>query len=133
MFGDLHNLASLTTVIVHAAAPAFLLGAVASFLSILTARLERVTDRIRSTGIANGDPLQWRRRVGLLNDAIYLAVLSAVTTAGLLILAFMLAFFGLQHAYGVGAMFILALLLLMAGLVQFMREVRIATRMTEID
>lgn len=133
MLDDAPNLAGVTTVIVHAAAPAFLLGAVASFLSILTSRLERVIDRVRNGNLDAGDPLQLRQRAQLLNQAIFLAVLSAVTTAALLVLAFVLAFSGFEHAYGVGAMFILALLLLMSSLVQFLREVHIATRVAELS
>ena len=38
----------LGSVISHATAPAFMLGAVAAFLSILIQRMERLSDRIRA-------------------------------------------------------------------------------------
>ena len=38
----------LSAAISHATAPAFMLGAVAGFLSILIARMERIVDRNRS-------------------------------------------------------------------------------------
>ena len=38
----------LGSVISHATAPAFMLGAVAAFLSILIQRMERISDRIRA-------------------------------------------------------------------------------------
>ena len=38
----------LGLVISHATAPAFMLGAVAAFLSILIQRMERISDRIRA-------------------------------------------------------------------------------------
>ncbi len=38
----------LGSVISHATAPAFMLGAVAAFLSILIQRMERISDRLRA-------------------------------------------------------------------------------------
>jgi hypothetical protein len=49
----------LSVAISHATAPAFMLGAVAAFLSILIARLERVADKsraLRSPDAAAADP-----------------------------------------------------------------------------
>jgi hypothetical protein len=49
----------LSVAISHATAPAFMLGAVAAFLSILIARLERVADKsraLRSADAAGADP-----------------------------------------------------------------------------
>jgi len=43
--GDIDH---LSAAISHATAPAFMLGAVAGFLSILIARLERIADRNRA-------------------------------------------------------------------------------------
>jgi Protein of unknown function (DUF2721) len=124
------DIAHLTEVISHATAPAFLLGAVAGFLSILMSRLERLIDRVRAAAREDDGsikvPSLISRRIVLLNHAIYLAVLSALSTAALLIVAFVSAFFSIQHERGVGALFILALILLMASLVQLAREVRLA-------
>lgn len=126
------DLSGVTKVIIHATAPAFLLGAVASFLSILIARLERILDRKRNQD-GFDDPQRLGQRAALLHSAIYLAVLSALSTAALLILAFALAFFAVDHAYGVGLMFVIALALLMASLIQFTREVHVATRRQHFD
>ncbi len=52
----------LSEAISHATAPAFMLGAVAGFLSILIARLERIADRNRALRAA-GEPA-WIRRSG---------------------------------------------------------------------
>jgi hypothetical protein len=75
-------------------------------LSILIARLERVADKIRalrSLAAAAVDPsgtiaASFSRRMVLLSRAIYFAVLSALTTAGLLMSAFVAALTGVGHA-----------------------------------
>lgn len=126
------DLSGVTNVIVHATAPAFLLGAVASFLSILIARLERILDRKRNQD-GPDDPLRLGQRAALLHSAIYLAVLAGLSTAALLIVAFALAFFAVDHADGVGLMFVIALALLIGSLIQLTREVHVATRLQHFD
>jgi hypothetical protein len=123
----------LSVAISHATAPAFMLGAVAAFLSILIARLERVADRSRMLRSADGaaaDPsgaiiASFSRRMILLSRAIYFAVLSALVTAGFLIGAFVAALEGVGHARLVAMMFALSLGLLIAALVELAREIRI--------
>ena len=122
----------LSQAISHATAPAFMLGAVAGFLSILIGRLERVADKNRAlrTSDPNVDPTgelaaAFARRMELLNRAIYFAVLSALITAGLLIGAFLAALLGIGHGQIVAAMFAAALALLMASLVELTREMRV--------
>jgi Protein of unknown function (DUF2721) len=123
----------LSLAISHATAPAFMLGAVAGFLSILIARLERVADKIRalrSVDAATADPsgaiaASFSRRMALLSRAIYFAVLSALVTAGFLIAAFVAALEGIGHARLVATMFALSLGLLIAALVELTREIRI--------
>jgi Protein of unknown function (DUF2721) len=122
----------LSEAISHATAPAFMLGAVAAFLSILIARLERIIDKnkaLRSSD-ANLDPTgviaaSFARRIELLSRAIYLAVLSALLTAALLILAFLAALVGIGHGQVVATMFAAALALLIASLVELAREMRV--------
>ncbi len=127
----------LSTVISHATAPAFMLGAVAAFLSILISRLERIADKnraLRSSDAAAVDPsvdpsgviaASFSRRMVLLSRAIYLAVLSALATAALLIGAFVAALSGVGHARFIALMFAVSLALLMASLVELTREIRI--------
>ena len=85
MFSDFSvTVEQLSTMISHAVAPAFLLGAIAALVSILTARMAGITDRIRSLNqIADTDTARkWlkndivrlKRREILLNQALYLAV-----------------------------------------------------------
>ncbi|MBV8797105.1 MAG: DUF2721 domain-containing protein [Hyphomicrobiales bacterium] len=122
----------LSQAIAHATAPAFMLGAVAAFLSILIARLERIADKMRALRTLDGAPdptgqiaASFVRRMELLGHAIFLAVLSALMTAALLIGAFLTALIGIGHGQVVATMFALALLLLMASLVQLAREIRV--------
>ena len=80
----------LSQVMVQATAPAFILGAVAGFISILLGRMTSVIDRIRSLNeIADGDTARahlksdiprLRRRAKLLNSATHLALASGMCT-----------------------------------------------------
>ena len=129
--GDIDELA---VAISHATAPAFMLGAVAAFLSILIGRLERIADRNRALRSDGGavDPSQrdaiaaaFARRMVLLGRAIFFAVLSALFTAALLIAAFLAALAGVTHGRIVATMFAISLALLIASLVELTREIRI--------
>jgi hypothetical protein len=130
------DLNQLSQVISHATAPAFLLGAVAGFVSILIARMNGIIDRIRSlNSIADDDTPRARlksdiprleHRARLMNNAIYLAVGSGICTTVLVILAFISAFVGIRHEQVVGLLFVVALGLLGAALFTLAREVRIA-------
>jgi hypothetical protein len=129
------DLDQLSQVISHATAPAFLLGAVAGFQSILITRMNGIIDRIRSLNmIADDDSPRARlksdsprlRHRAQLNQAVYLAVGSGICTTALVILAFASAFVGMRHEPLAGLMFVVALGLLGAALLAFAREVRIA-------
>jgi hypothetical protein len=130
------DLDQLSQVIAHATAPAFLLGAVAGFVSILIARISGIIDRVRSLNMISDDDTarahlkadipRLKRRARLMNDAIYLSVGSGICTTVLVILAFASAFIGIRHELLVGVLFVVALGLLGAALFNFAREVRIA-------
>jgi hypothetical protein len=123
----------LSEAISHATAPAFMLGAVAGFLSILISRLERVADRKRALSSAEAGALDpsgaiaasFSRRMDLLSRAIYFAVLSALVTAALLITAFLAALVGIGHGKIIALLFAVSLGLLMAALVELTREIRV--------
>jgi Protein of unknown function (DUF2721) len=131
----------LGLVISHATAPAFMLGAVAAFLSILIQRMERISDRLRALradGSAAADPTDplskaLGRRLFLLGRAIYFAVLSALVTSALLIAAFASALLGVGHGAIVAIMFVLALALLMTCLVNLALEIRIQLATIGLD
>ena len=128
----LPDAAQLSQIMSHATAPAFVLGAVAGFISILMTRLATIVDRIRSlNGIppdadrANlkSDIPRLKRRANLLNNAMRFALASGICTALLLVVGFACAFVGLQHEYGVGLLFVLAIALLGTSLFRFAQEV----------
>jgi hypothetical protein len=125
----------LAQVMSQATAPAFVLGAVAGFVSILLGRMTTVLDRIRSLNEIGEDDSararlrsdipRLRRRASLLNSAVRLALLSGMCTALLLVVGFGSAFLQLQHEYGAGILFVIALCLLGASLFQFSQEIKI--------
>jgi hypothetical protein len=114
MLGFGPDATQLSQVMVQSTAPAFVLGAVAAFVSVLLNRMTNVLDRIRSLNeIADSDTARahlksdiprLRQRAKLLNGATHLALLSGMCTLLLLLLGFASAFFGLPHEYG-GAFF----------------------------
>jgi hypothetical protein len=126
----------LSQIIVHVTAPAFLLGAVAAFLSVLISRLNRVIDRTqtinaikpkdKSRARLKADVPRLIRRASLLNKSILFAAFSAIMTALLVIVAFVSALLGLRHEYSVAVLFIFALACFTVSLVELAREVRVA-------
>ena len=141
MLPDTPSVSQLSHVIAQAAAPAFLLGAIAAFIAILISRLNRIIDRtIVLNGISDLDTTKHRlkvdlprlmRRAAMLNRAIFWAVISSITVTVLVIVAFVSAFFALQHERGVAILFVAALGAFTVSLVDFAREVRIA--LSEFD
>jgi hypothetical protein len=129
------DLDHLSQVISHATAPAFLLAAVAGLVSILSDRMNRIIDRVRSLNMIaaegpqaslKGDIPRLKQRARLMNDAIYLAVGSGICTTVLVILAFASAFVGIRHEQVASVLFVVALGLLGAALFTLAREVRIS-------
>jgi hypothetical protein len=126
----------LSRIIGNVAAPAFLLGAVAAFISVLMSRINRVIDRSQFLhGIGDDDTSRsdlksdiprLKRRAQLLNRALLCSVIAAILTALIVIVAFISAMMSVAHEYGVAILFIGALLLFCASLIDLARETRIA-------
>jgi hypothetical protein len=126
----------LSRIIGSVAAPAFLLGAVAAFISVLISRMNRVIDRSQFLhGITDGDGAKaylkadiprLKRRAALLNQSIFYSTVCAIITGSLIIVAFVSAMLHLAHEYGVAILFILALAFFVLSLVNLARETRIA-------
>lgn len=123
----------LSQVMTQAAAPAFVLGAVAGFISILLGRLNSVVDRIRNLNAIpdsdssrvhlKADLLRLRRCAQLLKSATLLALASGISTSMLLLVAFASAFLRLEHVYGAALLFVVAIIFLAAALFRFAQEV----------
>jgi hypothetical protein len=136
MLPEAPSITQLSQVITQVASPAFLLGAVAAFTSLLIGRMNRIIDRAQVLNeIGENDPSRaylktdiprLKRRAVLLNKAIYFSTLSAITTSLLVIVAFICAYLNFAHEYGVAVLFVLALVFFTASLVNLARETSIA-------
>jgi uncharacterized protein DUF2721 len=141
MIYDTPSVSQLSHVISQAAAPAFLLGALAAFIAVLISRLNRIVDRtVVLNGIPNDDTVRNRlkadlprlmRRAAMMNRAIFWAVVASIALTLLVIVAFVAAFLQLQHERGVALFFMISLGAFTISLVDFAREVRIA--LSEFD
>ncbi len=128
----------LSRVISQATAPAFLLGAVAAFVSVLIGRLNRIVDRSNTLeAMDDDDPTKrrlkeavpnLRRRAMLISRAVQYAVISGIFTTLLVIVAFVSTALGFSQAYGAAVLFVFALGFFAAALICLWFEVRIALR-----
>ena len=116
-------------VIQQSVAPAFLLGAVASFLSVLNLRYNRLIDLRSLIDSAEMDPVLLERRkllarrARLLRRATILAIVSAATAAALIVISFAYALFNIPEQRGLPALFTISLVFLGVAFVEFGREV----------
>src|SRR5882672_12810014 len=111
MLPDTPTVSQLSHVIVQAAAPAFLLGALAAFIAVLISRLNRIIDRtVVLNAIPDDDPVRHRlkadlprlmRRAAMVNRAIFWAAVASISVTLLVIVAFVTALFQFQHERGV--------------------------------
>ena len=141
MIPEMPSVSQLSQVISQAAAPAFLLGALAAFIAVLISRFNRIVDRtIVLNAIADNDAARSRlkadlprlmRRAAMINRAIFWAVIGSITITLMVIVAFVSAFFHIQHERGVAVLFIISLGAFVVSLIDFAREVRIA--LSEFD
>jgi Protein of unknown function (DUF2721) len=108
---------------------------------VLISRLNRIIDRtIYLNGIADEDHVRSRlktdlprliRRAAMLNRAIFWSVVGSISISVLIVVAFVSAFFQIQHERGVAILFIVSVAAFTVSLVDFAREVRIA--LSEFD
>lgn len=136
MITETPSVSQLSQVISQAIAPAFLLGALAAFISLLILRMNRVVDRSQSlNAIGDADAARARlkedlprlkQRAALLNRAILYASISAIFATLLVMVAFVSAFFGIEHERGIAVLFIVNLGFFAAALINLAREARIA-------
>jgi hypothetical protein len=136
MFPDTPTVSQLSQVISQATAPAFLLGALAAFTAVLITRLNRIVDRtIALNSLADDDAVKLRlkadlplllRRAAMINRAIFWAVIASITITLMVVVAFISAFFHVQHERGVAFLFIVSLGAFTVALVDFAREIKIA-------
>ncbi len=143
MLNSFPEIPSLAQTIQLAIAPVFLLTAIGAFLSAITTRLGRVIDRARKLEAEIPEDEVRRqtiitelvaldRRMLLANRAVGLSVASALTVCLLITMLFISAVTPLHPDQLVPALFILALVLLMASLMSFAIEIRISIRTVRV-
>lgn len=119
-------------------APVFLLVGIAGFINAFVSRLSRVVDRSRhleellqeADGEMREDALRelciLDRRARLVYVGITLGIATALLVCILIVIMFVEAFLGANHALLVGGLFVAAMLSLIGTLVSFLREVFLA-------
>ena len=141
---EISGLADVTRTIQVSLAPVFLLTGIGAMLNVFSGRLGRVIDRARKIealhGSSTGDEhvrhvTELRildRRIYLVSHAIFLCTASAIAVCGVVAVLFIAGLSGYHLAKFVALLFIFATILLVAGLVLFAIEVRIATRAVQV-
>jgi len=134
------HLTNISHVIQLAVAPVFLLTAIATLINALNTRLGRIVDRRRvvqerlpaqaadADEVAQIEIRMLVRRSQLGYYAIFCSVLSALLVCLVVAGAFLGALFGVDLARGVAALFVAAMLAMIAALGLFLREVFLAVR-----
>ena len=136
------------TVIAHviqlAIAPVFLLTGIGSLLAVMANRLGRIIDRSRFVENiwdkldpqGREDALQefssLARRASFTSWAINFCALSALLVCALIATLFIDAIVGVNLRWVVGALFVLAMVVLSSGIICFLREVHHATHTLRI-
>lgn len=137
-------LSTVAATIQIAIAPVFLLAGIAGILNVLVGRMARVVDRARrieelhpiSTGPEHERHV-WElrlidRRLSIINMAIALCVASAVAICLVVALMFGAELAHLDIGGVVAVAFIASMLLLTAGLIAFMLEIRLSIRAVHV-
>ena len=132
---------SIAQVIRTAVTPVFLLVGISGLLNTLFGRLGRVIDRKRvvDSGLNETqedhckeslrlDAQRLQRRIRLVNWSIRFCVASAFVVCLVVVALFVADFVSLSLTKTIASLFMLAMLLIIAGLTALLREVSIATR-----
>lgn len=131
---------TIAHIIQLAVAPVFLLAGIAGFLNVMTSRLARIVDRARiierqfnMVQPEKKDRVQeeitslWNR-IRLINFAIRACVMSALLVCMVIASLFIGDVVTVNLSEFIAAMFITAMLMIIAGLVMFLFEVSLSTR-----
>ena len=127
-----------------AVAPVFLLAGVGAFLNVCAGRLARIIDRARdleprilaSRGTEHdrllGELRVLDRRMGLVSQAIFLSVLSALLICAVVVLLFAASLTGAHFGTAVAWLFIASMIAIGAGFAVFLVETRVGSRSVRI-
>jgi hypothetical protein len=132
------HVSDIVRIIQLVVAPVFLLTAVGTLIAALNVRLGRAVDRRRAleerlaalapqdAASARGELAQIGRRIRVVYLAILFAVLAALFVCLMIAGAFVGALVAAQLTRTIAAMFVLAMLALIASLLLFLREIFLA-------
>ena len=138
------RISAIAHVIQLAIAPVFMFTGIASLLGVLTNRLARIIDRARAledrltdvTGehkhVMGSDLLMLSRRARHINRAIGLCTIAALLVCLMIAILFISGFFAYDISRIVATCFVLSMAALITGLLNFLREVQLATRSLRI-
>jgi len=138
MLRDFQTIGAVAHVIQLSVAPVFLLTAIGTMLSVMTNRLARIIDRARvhEAKLENAAPeavpklhealATLSRRADLIGQAIFLCTATALLVCTVIALLFLGDYLRYDISLPVAALFILAMLLMVIGLISFLREIFIA-------
>ena len=137
----MNSIEAVARVIQLAVAPVFLLAGIAGLLGVLSTRLARIVDRARvierrvpqakrdeQRALLRRETTVLWRRIGLINWAIRLCISGALAVCLVIMALFVGALVAINIAVVVAALFVLAMMLLVAGLLFLLSEVRLSTR-----
>ncbi len=131
-------------VIQLAVAPVFLLTGVGALLGVLTNRLARIIDRARTVEERvsrapeadqhrmHGELRLLSQRARLINTAVSLCTICALLICAVIAALFVGAFLSTDLSIPIGLIFTGSMLALFSGLVNFLREIYVATRSLRI-
>jgi len=131
----LNDVPNVVHVIQLAVAPVFLLTGVGAILNVLVNRLSRVVDRFRVLGRSAPDTaaatqtemIMLGRRAHMIHWAIGLCTTCALLVCMVIATLFVGSMSGVEAPSLIAVLFITAMLLLVAGLLCFLREITLAT------
>jgi hypothetical protein len=135
------SIEAIAEIIQLAVAPVFLLAGIAGLLGVLSTRLGRIIDRARvierrvpqasndqQRGLLRAEATVLWTRIRLINWAIRLCVTGALAVCLVIVALFVGDFVQFNISLAIALLFVLAMLLIVAGLVFFLREVGLSTQ-----
>jgi len=138
MAADPDSLDSIARAIQLALAPVFLLTGIAGMLNVMTNRLSRIIDRGRQLTEGPCDPApsqpvrpelqSLERRRHLTSVAITASTIAALLVCVVIAALFTEVLFSAHLKWFIGALFTIAMLVLVVGLAFFLREVHLAMK-----
>ncbi|MVZ96103.1 DUF2721 domain-containing protein [Sphingorhabdus sp. IMCC26285] len=129
---------AIASTIQSAVAPVFLFAGIGGILNVVGMRLSRSVDRVRaiedlhskSAGVEHHryatELLLLERRIKHSNHATTLCVASALAVCLVVVFLFVSQMIGLNLGNTIALIFVLAMLLLAGGLIEFLTEIQIA-------